>query len=874
MRPLGFCLLVAGLVGPVQSAAPPAASARVDVLGDALPARAVARLGTSRFRLTTNRQTLAVAPDGKTLAVLGPDRDEVVFLDAITGRQLNRFAVAAGDGFAFLPDGSALVCADGGTFTFWGPWQGRALRRIIAKAGGHEVAALSADGRLLAAGSRTSSRKAPLVLYDVHSGQPEATLPQAAAQGSAALSPDGKWLATWVPAPDTPSGRGGRMRGSPREETARPSNQTVLIWAPATGKELCKIDAGSGEGVAAVTFAPDKKTLALATTGGSVQWWDVASGKRLKSWRGAMRTSRECILAFSPDGKSLVLGQRGGDAPLVWDLARDRRLRLPRGPECLFQSVVFPASGRIVAFGMQSQAVVSWDLLTGKRLDKSAGHTAAITALAFRADGRRLWTTAADGSLIEWETSGKEVRRLPAALPRAFGPGPRGFGPGAFPRRPVRTSADGLFSPGGAYLASNDRGAGIWVRDVQTGQDVLTLPSASRSTPAVLAFSRAADRLAVSFAQPRTTGVRLFQMESGEELAAWDTETAAAALAFDPARPRLAVGLSAKESATDSQGEVRVRCTDVDRDDPAFVPFNLPPSTGAVSSLVFSPDGQFLLVVRGRGFAHLLDARTGREVDLVNVNGNLTTAPVFSPDGRSLALASSLDDGTTHTLTLWEMASGGKRWTVGVSTAVTALAFAPSGKLLATGHRDSSALLWEVAAPLARVRPTRPPGGLFQPWACLVGDDGEKAFEAQRTLAAHGDAGVAAIRKRLRPIREAALDDATLARLVGELDAEEFAVRRRAFAALAKEGRSTEPHLRKALEGKPSAEVKRRVRELLARLGRPGASGEQLRGLRAVEVLEWIGTVQARKLVEELSRGRPDAPLTRAATATLRRLAK
>src|SRR5262249_31647506 len=161
---------------------------------------------------------------------------------------------------------------------------------------------------------------------------------------------------------------------------------------------------------------------------------------------------------------------------------------------------------------------------------------------------------------------------------------------------------------------------------------------------------------------------------------------------------------------------------------------------------------------------------------------------------------------------------------------------APRGPvLLATGHRDSSGLLWDVSG---RLTANARLDGAEGPWAALLGDDAERAFEAQRALAAAGDTGVAAIRERLRPASGAPLGAAALARLVGQLEADNFAARRRAFAALAEEGPAAEPHLKKALAGKPSAELRRRARELLARLGRPGASGEPLRGLRALEVLE------------------------------------
>src|SRR5205823_13762178 len=89
--------------------------------------------------------------------------------------------------------------------------------------------------------------------------------------------------------------------------------------------------------------------------------------------------------------------------------------------------------------------------------------------------------------------------------------------------------------------------------------------------------------------------------------------------------------------------------------------------------------------------------------------------------------------------------------------------------------------------------------------------------------------------------------------------------------ALEGRGKAAEPARRKALEGKPSPEVKRRAGQLLERLNRPGASPDLLRPLRAVEALEWMGTAQARRLLKSLAGGRADAALTRAAGEALSR---
>ncbi|HEV3261052.1 MAG TPA: hypothetical protein VG013_29645 [Gemmataceae bacterium] len=111
-----------------------------------------------------------------------------------------------------------------------------------------------------------------------------------------------------------------------------------------------------------------------------------------------------------------------------------------------------------------------------------------------------------------------------------------------------------------------------------------------------------------------------------------------------------------------------------------------------------------------------------------------------------------------------------------------------------------------------------------------------------------------------------------LHRWIGELDDARFAVRAKATAALEKLGESAEPALRRALRGRLSLEQRTRVEQVLTRLeqGRP----ERLRKLRSLEVLEDIGSPQARKVLQALAGGAPEAPLTREAKVSLERLAK
>src|SRR5205085_7558144 len=104
-------------------------------------------------------------------------------------------------------------------------------------------------------------------------------------------------------------------------------------------------------------------------------------------------------------------------------------------------------------------------------------------------------------------------------------------------------------------------------------------------------------------------------------------------------------------------------------------------------------------------------------------------------------------------------------------------------------------------------------------------------------------------------------------------DHDVFEKREEASKVLALLGPRAEPALRKALAADPSVEMKRRIEGLLSMLA-PTPKGERLRHLRAIEILEHIGTADARRLLEKLSSGVDDDPLTQEAKASVERLAR
>jgi hypothetical protein len=80
--------------------------------------------------------------------------------------------------------------------------------------------------------------------------------------------------------------------------------------------------------------------------------------------------------------------------------------------------------------------------------------------------------------------------------------------------------------------------------------------------------------------------------------------------------------------------------------------------------------------------------------------------------------------------------------------------------------------------------------------------------------------------------------------------------------------------IRKALEDSPSPEARRRLLRLLNKLDSLALSPERARALRTLEVLERIGSPEAKQALQGLAEGAPDAELTREAKSALDRLAK
>jgi dipeptidyl aminopeptidase/acylaminoacyl peptidase len=414
------------------------------------------------------------------------------------------------------------------------------------------------------------------------------------------------------------------------------------------------------------------------------------------------------------------------------------------------------------------------------------------------------------------------------------------------------------YSPDGTRLVAGSRDGRVLLCETATGKEVARVKVGGRNRDAKAAFSPDGKLVA---AGSRDGELVLWDAGALREVRRFPrSKEGVMCLAFSPDGKRLAVGCISERKGRSSD-LVRLWDAGGSREVRRFV--SAPELM--ITTVAFSPDGRLLAAGDWGKTIHLWDAATGRLVRRIDAKGSTANRLAFSPDGRMLASM-----GHDATVRLWEVITGEeRRWYKGHFGLGTALAFAPDGLAVATGSMDTTVLLWGVRGPGAKSELSS--RELAARWEALGGSDAPKAYDAILALAAAPAAAVPLFRMH---VRHAAGQGKTIERLLADLDSDEFARREKATAELAKLGEAAAAALRKVLEGKPSLEVRRRADAILRKLLGQALSPEQVRQLRAVEALEHAGTPEARRLLEVLSRGAVEAPLTRAAKAALGRLVR
>jgi hypothetical protein len=236
--------------------------------------------------------------------------------------------------------------------------------------------------------------------------------------------------------------------------------------------------------------------------------------------------------------------------------------------------------------------------------------------------------------------------------------------------------------------------------------------------------------------------------------------------------------------------------------------------------------------------------------------------PKFAPDGRSLLSFNRSPFG----FEVREVATGAVRVREFYWRTASACQFSPDGRTLAVAIGPGPIELWDLIGD--RTKPERWDAQKADAtWEALAGRDASRAFAAIRYLRANPAEAVSLLKRRVK-VPDAPTAEWVANRIKG-LDAPLYRDREKATADLAAAGEVVEEALLVALKA-ASAEARKRLEGLLQKADE--MTPEKLRVIRACEVLEGIGSIEARELLATWAKGPPGAALTREAAESLERL--
>jgi WD40 repeat protein len=831
--------------------APPPAQAkdepRHDRYGDPLPHGAIARLGTVRFRVDAWIEGLAFAPDGKSIAVRG--NTGIWLLDTASGKQIRRIDSSGSDQnpqVAFSPDGKRLIspCRFGEKDPVRPVVHIRRVVRVWETVSGRKLMESEMDNARWVGWSEDGQ---PLAAY--------------LAKGEIRLGNLATGRERHFPAKELPDPIAAEMclcDVAKNVLAASDQNIHIHVWDLTSGKERCLLKT-SGQYSRSLALSPDGRWLASLNqdAGGkyAVRLWDTATGEAVHRISTDQKHLRRVF--FSPDGKKLATV--GWSEVHFWNAAVGSRCGRIKGGGGYFGGTCLSSpDGKILATTEAYSGVIHlWGVPNGTKKPSPQGHTNRPDRPSFSLDGKRVATVSEmEGTFFIWDPStGEPLLRMH----REDGPS-NGF-----------LSADGRT----LYLCGGDK---LYFIDAATGKELHSLriedPDHPKARQSGLELFLADDRerlIVLSSGGNREKLVTGWEVATRKRLfCRRRVVTSQWRSAVSPdARMLAAADAGAGGGKGDLLGGGPMYLEDLATGERLLT---FPSFEGQRWPLVLSPDGRLMISYNNShtpgkqgSTLRLWEVLTGSELQtLPATDGNDKAA--FSPDSRLLAVTAP-----EREIITWDLRRGKElRRLKGFGAQVTSLAFSPYGRRLVSGLSDSTLLVWDVGA-FSAVRVQKlGADGLAKAWADLADKDAPRAFRARGILASAPEEAIPLLTKHLHPARSA--DPQRLRQFLTDLESDQFTVREKAQGELAKLGDLAEPALRRTLENKPTLEVRRRVQVLLERLRGPVTRPEMLQALRSAAVLEDIGTPEARRLLQELAKGAPEARLTREAKASLGRL--
>lgn len=631
--------------------------------------------------------------------------------------------------------------------TFWDVATGEALGAPIRGRKGQRFTAMafSPDGVHLAVATARA-----IEIWHVANRQRLTTIPAPEHQWIRALAyaPDGLWL-----------GSVGDARRDPQNEW----QGDALIWdLRAEQARIAHRLSTNVKRVFDLEFSPDGSQLAASGSSGFLHLWDASTGE-LQHALPTNTSTYLYRVVFHPDPKHSLLVTAGESGRItLWNPRTGRELGQLEGHTSYVYGLDLNALGHIVSASWDNTLRL-WDSVTGKQLGLWHGHESQPFDARFLTKDSHFASGAGDGTVKIWHRDSGSVARMiepPAetwtdrklVLDLTFSSDGQRLHAARWTsdtgiwdivsgqriyRNPTALQMTEAFHPSMTKLGVFDTEKGAHIIDAQANLAPITSPKIARD-PALTELRRFAwslDGEHLAFCEPTSAKITLHDGISGEVQQTFTgLEAPFVGVAFSH-DGRSVGGLDregvvylwsrhsgAREASFATFGSELSAFDEVNRRPLFFSPDDTQIVVCAITespnqrkaprrrlysrrggpvlldceyTMLFSPNGHYLATMHDKhAGATVWNAKTlEKRFDVQAHHGDLISF-TFSPNSRSLVA------GAARTLHMWDLVTGRETLTLkDFASDVTAIAFSPDGRQMATGCHLGSIQLWECLEP-------------------------------------------------------------------------------------------------------------------------------------------------------------------------------
>jgi WD40 repeat protein len=604
----------------------------------------------------------------------------------------------------------------------------------------------------------------------------------------------------------------------------RQGDSIVRIWDVLNGQILREVRFPRVL-VSSLTFVSCGRVLTIATGQGSINFYDVDKG----TFQDDITSEPSPVVALAVTRDRKYLASAANNTISLWSLPDRKLIRKLAGHSDAILTLDFSPDGLLLASGGRDRTIRLWMIPDGQERCLSPGHHGPVHAVCMLPSHSLIASAGQDGTLRIWNWQTRlQVSQLVTS---------------DHPLTSIACSSDGKM------IAAGEESGIIYLLNRVTNE-ITPLSSTEEDGGRGCVFS--------------LDGSVLFSIQTGSsrDISVWDTGNKKVIERLRPknARDTWSIAISPDGNyLSSSHDNVAMVWNASTRQ--IVQEFRMDGQRCLFSML--SADNRQIASIDTSGWVQLWDRATEHLIIKFFASGFYPFAFSLSPDARMVAVGTY--DGRVQII---ETRTGQLRREFHRHIGkVRTLAFSPDGRYLASGSDDTTVLLWDLYCCSLDSEMNRL--SVTDAWNYLQQSEAGQAYSGLCRLVSTPTC-LESLAGRIR--LDSPPTGPEIRDILSGLDSDEFSVRAQSRIQLNRWGTIAIPTLVEILQRKLPLETRKSVEIALERLRAGVVPPQELRLLRAIEVLERLQSPQALQLLESLAQGSEHAVACRESQATLSRL--